>query len=71
MPKLGVCNCCNGKVSSEAKVCPHCGQPDPFIDLLETVRTYLAKGQKIQAIKYVRGVTKLGLKEAKDFVDSL
>lgn len=31
MPDLGVCKCCFGKVSSEAKACPHCGQPDPCI----------------------------------------
>lgn len=24
------CRACQKKVSSEAKVCPHCGQPDPF-----------------------------------------
>ena len=26
---LSKCKACKGKVSSEAKVCPHCGQPDP------------------------------------------
>lgn len=31
MPELGVCKCCLENVSSEAKACPHCGQPDPYI----------------------------------------
>ena len=24
------CNTCSRQISSEAKVCPHCGQPDPY-----------------------------------------
>lgn len=33
MPKLGICKCCSGKVSSEAEFCPHCGQPDPYTEV--------------------------------------
>ena len=35
------------------------------------VRLLLASGQKIQAIKLVRELTGIGLKEAKDYVESL
>ena len=35
------------------------------------VRVLLASGQKIQAIKLVRELTGIGLKEAKDYVESL
>ncbi len=35
------------------------------------VRELLAQGKKIQAIKLVRNQTGWGLKQAKDFVDSL
>jgi hypothetical protein len=28
--QIGACSACGGKVSSEAKACPHCGQPSPF-----------------------------------------
>ena len=35
------------------------------------VRVLLASGQKIQAIKLVRELTRMGLKEAKDYVESL
>jgi len=30
MPELGKCICCSGRISSEARECPHCGQPAPF-----------------------------------------
>lgn len=35
------------------------------------VQALLAQGQKIEAIKHVRELTGLGLKEAKDYVDSI
>jgi ribosomal protein L7/L12 len=35
------------------------------------VRDLLARGRKIEAIKKVRSLTGWGLKEAKDFVDSV
>ncbi len=37
----------------------------------DEIHALLARGQKIQAIKRVRAVTGMGLKEAKDYVDSL
>ncbi len=37
----------------------------------KVIRDYLAQGDKIGAIKYYRAVSGLGLKEAKDYVDSL
>jgi large subunit ribosomal protein L7/L12 len=40
-------------------------------DELAAVRALLADGQKIQAIKLVREITDLGLKEAKDYVEAL
>ena len=52
---------------------PHCGQPDPDDSpLAEKVRRILREtNNKINAIKLVREQTGMGLKEAKDFVDSL
>jgi hypothetical protein len=70
MAKLGACHCCGGRVSSEAPTCPHCGQPVPFLDGLDGARLELRRGNKINAIKLVREITNLGLKEAKDLVDS-
>lgn len=32
MASLGKCRTCDGKVSSEAPACPHCGQPEPYLD---------------------------------------
>lgn len=33
------------------------------------LRMYCESGEKINAIKYVRGIAKMGLKDAKEFVD--
>jgi hypothetical protein len=40
-------------------------------ELVTEVKQFLDKGQVINAIKRVREVTNLGLKEAKDFVDNI
>jgi ribosomal protein L7/L12 len=45
--------------------------PGVSIEALEEVRALLAYGNKIGAIKRYRELTGLGLKEAKDFVESL
>ena len=37
----------------------------------QTAREYMERQEKIKAIKYVREKTAWGLKEAKDFVESL
>ena len=42
---------------------------DPKV--LDEIRTLAESGQKIEAIKLMREATGLGLKEAKDLVDSL
>ena len=73
-PILTTCRCCNGKVSSEALTCPHCGQPNPA-NLGEegwrlSAQMELRAGNKINAINMVREATGLGLKEAKDLVES-
>jgi ribosomal protein L7/L12 len=71
-PELTRCRCCGGAVSNQAKVCPHCGQPDPAqspqwqLEAMELSR----QGRPIDAIKLVRENTQLGLKEAKDLVES-
>jgi ribosomal protein L7/L12 len=69
-PTLGHCRCCKAQVSSEARTCPHCGQPRPFADGLVEARNELANGRKINAIKLVREATGLDLKEAMDLVES-
>lgn len=38
---------------------------------IEAVKNLLHRGEKIQAIKYVRDITHAGLKEAKDYVDAV
>lgn len=72
MAKLGVCKSCRGKVSDEARTCPHCGQPDPYDEQWSaSLRPFLDRGDLIGAIKLVREITGWGLKEAKDFVDGM
>ena len=70
MPSLGMCRCCGGQVSNEARMCPHCGQPDPYDDDWSEVRAMYRRGQKIEAIKIVRERAGYGLKEAKDFLET-
>jgi ribosomal protein L7/L12 len=79
MFKLGVCKCCSDKVSSEAMICPHCGQPCPYSEAPEDpeeifkreVRALLSEGEKIKAIKLVREKKYMDLPEAKKFVEKL
>ena len=69
---LTACKTCDGKVSSEARVCPHCGQPEPYeSSLAGRARSILKTSNVIEAIKFVREQTGWELKEAKEFVDSL
>lgn len=70
MAKLGPCRTCQKEVSSDARSCPHCGQPFPFLAGLEAAEGLFRAGRTIDAIKSVRQATGLGLKEAKDIVDS-
>ena len=71
-PQLTHCRCCNGLVSDQAKWCPHCGQPEPGPTPTWEVeaRNLVRQGKKINAIKMVRESTGMGLKEAKDLVES-
>jgi len=75
-PRLSFCRCCNGRVSTEALSCPHCGQPSPSPSSgqqewwKEKALDLLNSGNKIEAIKLVREATSLGLKEARDLVES-
>jgi ribosomal protein L7/L12 len=73
MAKLGSCKTCQGMVSSEAPVCPHCGQPNPYNgDDLGEVRLLVKQGQKIAAIRRLRELRPwLELREAKDFVEEM
>lgn len=70
---LGYCRCCTGKVSREAAICPHCGQPAPYQfgdDGFNAARAELRQGNKINAIKLVREKNGMGLAEAKALVES-
>jgi ribosomal protein L7/L12 len=70
-PRLAACICCGRQVSAEARVCPHCGQPEPTDQLRLAVQEFLRNAPKINAIKFVREQTGLGLKEAKDYVERI
>ena len=68
---LGPCKACRSLVSQEAKACPKCGQPEPYQPWPDEIRLLISRGWTVEAIKRVRELTGLGLKEAKDVVDSL
>lgn len=66
------CRCCSGSVSTQAKQCPHCGQPEPgsLPTWEREARELLRQVRKIDAIRAVRDGTGLDLKAAKDLVES-
>ncbi len=41
------------------------------IDLMEQIKTFLKQNKKIEAVKLVKSVTGMGLKESKDFVENI
>lgn len=70
MATLGSCRTCKAQVSSEARACPHCGQPFPLLQGVEDAEGFFRAGNKIAAIKQLREANGLDLKDAKDIVDS-
>jgi ribosomal protein L7/L12 len=71
MIPVGFCKACQGRVSQEAKSCPHCGQPEPFQPVSDEVRLLVARGRTLEATKRVRELTGMDLKASKEFVESL
>lgn len=54
------------------KIYEHMGIEDKLEDLInEEIKALILNGEKIKAIKVYREYTGLGLKEAKEYVDSL
>ena len=60
-----------GYIQLPSRAMPPSAMPSLGPDADRDVRVLLASGQKIQAIKLVRELTGIGLKEAKDYVESL
>lgn len=67
MANFGACRRCTASVSDEDRVCPYCGQTDPYRDFhpwellaYEEVK----KGNQSEAVKIVRQHTGLGVAEA-------
>jgi len=71
MVKPGICKSCHKGVRSNDKVCSHCGESDPYRDIEPEIRKYIIQRNKIEAVKRVIELTGFGLKESKDYVDSL
>lgn len=71
MVKPGICKSCDKGVRSSDGVCAHCGEPYPYKDIESQIRPYILQGNKIEAIKRVLEITGVGLKESKDYVDSI
>lgn len=51
------------------KIAKQIGVPEPPVD--SVIKALVAEGKKIEAIKRYREITGVGLKEAKDYIDSL
>jgi len=54
--------------STLEKIAKHVGVPEPSFD--DELRSLISQGKKIEAIKKVKVAKGLGLKEAKEFVES-
>jgi len=70
MERLTTCRFCQKEVGYEIQTCRHCGKKDP-LGLEEKIRPLIARGQRIEAVRRVVELTKVGLKRSKDYVDSL
>ena len=71
MIPVGWCKACKGKVSQEAKSCPHCGQPEPYQPIPEDIQLLVSRGRTLEAIKRVRELTGMDLAASKELVESL
>lgn len=70
MERQTTCRSCQKEVGYELRTCRHCGQKDP-LGLEDEIRPLVSKGQRIEAVRRVFELTKVGLKTAKEYVDSL
>ncbi|AAK79627.1 ribosomal protein L7/L12 [Clostridium acetobutylicum] len=62
------------QIYGEEKICLNkdtTSNNNDLIDVDTEIRELVRKGKKIEAIKRYRILTKVGLKEAKDYIDSL
>ncbi|MBW9155937.1 ribosomal protein L7/L12 [Clostridium tagluense] len=80
MGNLIKCPMCDKDISPNAISCPHCGEPmklqqEKEVQVIENPTSYNlileSTSQAIKAIKLIREVTNLGLKEAKDITDKM
>ena len=54
------------------KIAKQIGVPDPVTENIDDeLKSLIAEGKKIRAVKKYRMVTGLGLKESKEYIDSL
>jgi ribosomal protein L7/L12 len=60
-----------GNMRARTGFMPESSHAEELLAPDEEIRDLLARGKKIQAIKRVRELTGMGLKEAKDYVDAL
>lgn len=65
------CCACNGRVSFQARTCPHCGQPSPAVnkDVYQAAADLCRNGDRIAAIRKVHEMTGWGLAESKAYVE--
>lgn len=73
MPK---CQLCKMEITTGTTSCPYCGvslpDSEPVTpDLEQQVRSLLAQGKKLEAVKIYKNEVGCGLKEAKDAVEAL
>lgn len=72
------CPNCNREIDNDSIYCTYCGvcvktliEEESTINIDDCLKNLVAKGQKLEAIQYCKIKYGMGLKEAKDYIDSI
>lgn len=71
-----VCRFCNNGIDASDNFCRHCGAKAQAAASVETgvdadIKSLIAAGRIIEAVKVIRERTGMGLKEAKDLAENI
>ena len=73
------CPNCNREIDNDSVYCTYCGvcvktlikEDRSATNIDDYLKSLLVKGQKLEAIQYLKMKYRVGLKEAKDYIDRI